>query len=724
MTKMFCTMAALLFPLCGLAIAQPLADRIPADALVYVGWTGSDNLGPAYQSSHLKGVVDATDFPKLFNDFLPRIAQKLGQTDAQGSQKITFITSVGRRLWKYPSAFYFGGMDFTNPREPQPRIAILCDAGNEAEALRNEVQGMVDHADKKAAIKVINDGTLVVLTIGSGVTIASKGQANLTADAGFKGVMSQLHEKSVAAAYVNAAGIVKLIDSAPRRGRRAQQELEQWTKARDALGLNSVKGIGWTGAFDQKDWSTRLFVAAPAPRAGIFTLFDAKPVSDDALKLIPANATMAGACTADLAKLLTDIRSGAAKVDPGATAKIDQALDRFRTMTGLDLQKDVLDPLGDQWAYYSGPGVAGAVSFSTVVVNKLDDPAKAENALAQLSRSATNMASGMMARKGPGSPSVSVGETTSNGMKIQYVALPVIKPSWAIKNGVLYVGLWPQVVAAAATYNPASDKSILDNPDFAAIRQRLGTQKATSVRFADLAKTAPTVYPAWMFIFGYTGLVDMFYAPTPGMLLPPLTDLLKNLGPAGQTAWVDDAGWHMSGVDPFPGSTVIASDPLLSATGPLAVSILLPSLNRARETANRVKCASNERQIGQAILLYANENKGKYPPDLGTLIKTQDITIDCFVCPSSDNTIPPDIQAGAKDQQAAWVNNNSSYVYVGQGMNFNAPADAVVLYENHDNHDEDGMNFLYGDGHVEWQQMATAEQLLKTLQKPGAPAPK
>jgi prepilin-type N-terminal cleavage/methylation domain-containing protein/prepilin-type processing-associated H-X9-DG protein len=45
----------------------------------------------------------------------------------------------------------------------------------------------------------------------------------------------------------------------------------------------------------------------------------------------------------------------------------------------------------------------------------------------------------------------------------------------------------------------------------------------------------------------------------------------------------------------------------------LLISILLPSLNRARETANRVKCASNLRQIGQAILLYTNDNKGPYP---------------------------------------------------------------------------------------------------------------
>src|SRR5260370_19468283 len=45
----------------------------------------------------------------------------------------------------------------------------------------------------------------------------------------------------------------------------------------------------------------------------------------------------------------------------------------------------------------------------------------------------------------------------------------------------------------------------------------------------------------------------------------------------------------------------------------LLISILLPSLNRARETANRVKCGSNLRQIGQAMLMYSNENKGNYP---------------------------------------------------------------------------------------------------------------
>jgi prepilin-type N-terminal cleavage/methylation domain-containing protein len=45
----------------------------------------------------------------------------------------------------------------------------------------------------------------------------------------------------------------------------------------------------------------------------------------------------------------------------------------------------------------------------------------------------------------------------------------------------------------------------------------------------------------------------------------------------------------------------------------LLISILLPSLNKARETANRVKCAANLRSIGQTMLLYENDNHQAYP---------------------------------------------------------------------------------------------------------------
>ena len=42
----------------------------------------------------------------------------------------------------------------------------------------------------------------------------------------------------------------------------------------------------------------------------------------------------------------------------------------------------------------------------------------------------------------------------------------------------------------------------------------------------------------------------------------------------------------------------------------LLVAILLPALNRARDQSNTVKCLSNMRQIGQALGIYAAENRG------------------------------------------------------------------------------------------------------------------
>ena len=45
----------------------------------------------------------------------------------------------------------------------------------------------------------------------------------------------------------------------------------------------------------------------------------------------------------------------------------------------------------------------------------------------------------------------------------------------------------------------------------------------------------------------------------------------------------------------------------------LLISILLPSLNRARENANWLKCLSNLRQCGQAFMMYCNNNKGRFP---------------------------------------------------------------------------------------------------------------
>ncbi|HEY1683982.1 MAG TPA: prepilin-type N-terminal cleavage/methylation domain-containing protein [Tepidisphaeraceae bacterium] len=50
----------------------------------------------------------------------------------------------------------------------------------------------------------------------------------------------------------------------------------------------------------------------------------------------------------------------------------------------------------------------------------------------------------------------------------------------------------------------------------------------------------------------------------------------------------------------------------------LLISILLPALHRAREEPNRVKCASNLRQIGTACIMYANNSGGTIPVQMSS----------------------------------------------------------------------------------------------------------
>ncbi|HEY2588327.1 MAG TPA: type II secretion system protein [Tepidisphaeraceae bacterium] len=65
----------------------------------------------------------------------------------------------------------------------------------------------------------------------------------------------------------------------------------------------------------------------------------------------------------------------------------------------------------------------------------------------------------------------------------------------------------------------------------------------------------------------------------------------------------------------------------------LLMSILLPTLNRAREQAKSVTCASNERQLYMAFMTYANENRGRVPIPSSTGDTNPTLSV-CFVMKS------------------------------------------------------------------------------------------
>src|SRR4051812_35267537 len=67
--------------------------------------------------------------------------------------------------------------------------------------------------------------------------------------------------------------------------------------------------------------------------------------------------------------------------------------------------------------------------------------------------------------------------------------------------------------------------------------------------------------------------------------------------------------------------------------GFVIVLSLLP--DKSRSISPRVQCGSNLRQIAMACVMYANENGGRFPDSLDQVLRTQEITADVFVCPTT-----------------------------------------------------------------------------------------
>jgi prepilin-type N-terminal cleavage/methylation domain-containing protein len=204
------------------------------------------------------------------------------------------------------------------------------------------------------------------------------------------------------------------------------------------------------------------------------------------------------------------------------------------------------------------------------------------------------------------------------------------------------------------------------------------------------------------------------------------------------------------------GFTLIELLVVLGIIGAL-MGILLPALEKAREHANNVRCASNLSQIGAGLLRYANDNRGNFPrtiyvaaaplcagtnaaaPDpftpggplpndvtaaLFLLVRTQGIPVVLFADPYTDEveTAPDPAADAAGRSNFTDYDTNCAYSYANPYPDVAAAARGVRLTntirpdfvlaadknpgggagKNSRNHEGRGQNVLYADSHVLW----------------------
>ena len=171
---------------------------------------------------------------------------------------------------------------------------------------------------------------------------------------------------------------------------------------------------------------------------------------------------------------------------------------------------------------------------------------------------------------------------------------------------------------------------------------------------------------------------------------------------------------------------------LLATTGYVGTQLMhgdSPLAFLHRDTPQHVRAASNLRQIGQAILLYGNDNKGLYPRTIATwgtgatatdpfAARTQDFVIAVTSGPTTQPFVAPSSNAekwdfgGGANTKLNWSNwnntagaqHNLSYSYSNPQPSNTAVATGFKLNQSPNNHDEDGQNVLYGEGHTNVEQ--------------------
>ncbi len=149
----------------------------------------------------------------------------------------------------------------------------------------------------------------------------------------------------------------------------------------------------------------------------------------------------------------------------------------------------------------------------------------------------------------------------------------------------------------------------------------------------------------------------------------------------------------------------------------ILASMLLPALAKAREKARQISCASNLKQMGLSLLIYAGDHHGAFPDGdmkyaMRRMFPTYCNAPKMLVCPSTTGTEytgtnwgsarDPMNDYGTTPYHMLYLYLNDIYVSALSARRITEStcgSASMLMVDYTRNHDKFG-NVLYGDGHV------------------------
>ena len=199
----------------------------------------------------------------------------------------------------------------------------------------------------------------------------------------------------------------------------------------------------------------------------------------------------------------------------------------------------------------------------------------------------------------------------------------------------------------------------------------------------------------WSFVLAMIGLFTFMLTALPALIcgIIGLVKIGKSKGQLKGTG-LAVAGTAIS-------SLGVISLPIFMMT----LAILMPALGNVRQLVQRTMCLTNLSGLGKAVMVYTKDYDDTYPPAdswCNLLVTDGNALPDKFICPGS---------VAVKGESSYAINVNVA----GKKVSEVSP-DTVLLFETNpaanpaggpeilstDNHQRDGCNVLFADGHVKF----------------------
>ncbi len=246
-----------------------------------------------------------------------------------------------------------------------------------------------------------------------------------------------------------------------------------------------------------------------------------EPLSARDLELVPQDATIAALGRSNLDAIVTTIE----KMNRANGLETD-VFAMLHSMVGIDVQKEIIAPLGATSGFYMSDSTGGGGLPSGVLFLSVDDEVTLEQTIEKLS----DLASGLAQDAADGYVTVRRWEHGDDlCWSLSFPGLPIpLECSLGITDGYVLATLTPQALIAALDQANGGHGSLLDRPDFRIV---VGdADDLASVNFQDTKRLIEDGYGCASFLFSAlaNGVRSRTTERGPNLVLPTYNDLLED----------------------------------------------------------------------------------------------------------------------------------------------------------------------------------------------------